>query len=211
MLQAQESGDEVIFLQTTIESQLHTLVQTVERHVLSLIEPSTATIPKQRTRESRGNMFAINNLKSTLSRQTASVRNTLRFLESRCESQMANRRTAVKDSLDEEEILRHRYDELLALLQRHGISPEQSPIPQQPPDFHFSVPLSVSSQARAVDQADRPPVVTDETIFQPESPMSPIESLSEFETDLLELVALRDRLLRQVERINQFDELKRSS
>jgi hypothetical protein len=171
---------------STIDSHLRILIDSIENHIQTAILSVGSSHRGGRrvdpTHESE--LPVINNLKSTLSRQSAAARTTIQFLGSRLSAQMREYRSVLTDNLNRETQLRDRLKRLHDEAERHGIY-SRAPSPQS--------------------EAEAPPISSHNS-----GTWTPAD-VAEFEADLRELVSLRDRLLEHVDPIDVLYELKHSS
>ena len=129
-------------------------------------------------------VLVISNLKSTLSRQAATARHTIQFLEEQLHRQMQEYRSTLAANLERETQLRERLRRLREEVERCGLFSRSSS-----PFSEAEVPPISGSVSGTWTPAD----------------------VVEFESDLRDLVALRDRLLQNIDPVDMLSELKHSS
>lgn len=192
------------------------MTELIDRHFALAVSSKTVLSQHElgNLSPSASQLAIASNMKTMLVKQNAATRDTLRHLEKRLTQQMQQYRKTLSISLEEEASmnqpcvhvlcveLRNRVEELKQeILLREVNMPMRESVDRSPPATRvpvLQVPDLRESHGTVVFQS-------------PAGQESPLAPEADFETELVALVALRDRLLRQLDEYSQFDELRRTS
>ena len=165
-------------------------------------------------------MVNISNMRGAMTRQAQAVRETLRYLESRFSQQMTEYRRILSKNLSNESNLRERVQQLRdEITQRGGDFTQTDLLRLADPREAQAHRQNVEAMLRDIESirpapspvpaspAAELPALTHVYRHVPQEPAADTEG---FERDLRELITLRDRLLQQIDGMDQYDQLKRS-